>query len=162
MAGRIAIPIHNEKGELVAYAGRWPGEPPEEEGKYKLPPHFHKSLALFNLNRAKDSVRDQGLILVEGFFDVMRLWQGGVKHVVALMGSSLSPEQETLIVDAVGKNGKVALLFDEDEAGWKCRADALTRLSTQAYVKVIALGKEGAQPDSLQDEELRELGLLEH
>jgi DNA primase len=55
----------------------------------------------------------------------MHLWQAGVHNVVALMGSSLSPEQEALIVEAVGPQGRVALLFDEDEAGWKCREDAL-------------------------------------
>jgi len=50
MKGRVVIPIHNAQGELVAYAGRWPGnEPPEGEGKYKLPPGFHKSLEIFNL-----------------------------------------------------------------------------------------------------------------
>ena len=43
MAGRIAITIHNELGELVVYAGRWPGNPPEGKGKYKLPAGFHKS-----------------------------------------------------------------------------------------------------------------------
>ena len=160
MARRIAIPIHNENGELVAYAGRWPGDPPEEEPKYKLPAGFHKALVVFNLHRAKAYARDQGLILVEGFFDVMRLWQSGVKNVVALMGSSLSPEQEALIVKAVGKSGKVALMFDEDEAGWACREDVLTRLSTQVYVKVIGLGREGVQPDMLSEEEIGELGLL--
>jgi len=48
MHGRVVIPIHNRHGELVAYAGRWPGkEPPEGEGKYKLPPGFHKALEVF-------------------------------------------------------------------------------------------------------------------
>ena len=59
MAGRIAIPIHNEQGELVAYAGRWPGEPPEGEGKYKLPAGFHKSHVVYNLHRAKDMRRNR-------------------------------------------------------------------------------------------------------
>ena len=52
MAGRICIPIHNAKGELVAYAGRWPGEDvPDGQERYKLPPKFHKSRVLFNLHR---------------------------------------------------------------------------------------------------------------
>jgi hypothetical protein len=50
--------------------------------------------------------------------------------------------------------GKVALMFDEDEAGWKAREDALSRLSGRVHVKVIGLGEEGRQPDSLSDEEL--------
>jgi DNA primase len=160
MAGRIAIPIHNERGALVAYAGRWPGEPPDEEGKYKLPAGFRKSLVIFNLHRAQPLAASAGLILVEGFFDCMRLWQAGLKNVVALMGSSLSSEQEALTVEAVRSNGKVALMFDEDEAGWACREDVRTRLSSRVYVKVTALGEDGRQPDSLTKEEVKNLGLL--
>jgi DNA primase len=161
MAGRIAIPIHNEQGELVAYASRWPGDPPDGEGKYKLPTGFHKSLVVYNLHRAKDHAKDQGLIVVEGFFDCMRLYQAGISNVVALMGSSLSDEQEALIVAAVGPQGKVALMFDEDEAGWKGREEALSRLSSRVHVKVVGLGEEGTQPDGVSPETLaRYLGGL--
>lgn len=48
MAGRIAIPIHNPKGDVVAYAGRLIGEPTDDNPKYKLPPGFRKSLELIN------------------------------------------------------------------------------------------------------------------
>jgi DNA primase len=154
MAGRMAIPIHNEHGELVAYAGRWPGEPPEGEGKYKLPVGFHKSLVVYNLHRAKEHAKEAGLVVVEGFFDCMRLWQEGFPNVVALMGSALSEAQEELIVETVGPKGKVALMFDEDEAGWKGREDALSRLSSRVYAKVIGLGEEDRQPDSLGKEDL--------
>jgi DNA primase len=157
MAGRIAIPIHNEQDELVAYAGRWPGDPPDGEGKYKLPTGFHKSLVVYNLHRAKDFAKDQGLIVVEGFFDCMRLHQAGIPNVVALMGSSLSDEQEALISKAVGPGGKVALMFDEDEAGWKGRADALTRLVNRVHVKVISIGEEGTQPDGLNTDQIERL-----
>ena len=156
MAGRIAIPIHNEQGELVAYAGRWPGDPPNGEGKYKLPTGFHKSSVVYNLHRAKDHAKDQGLIVVEGFFDCMRLHQAGIRNVVALMGSSLSDEQEALIVAAVGAQGTVALMFDEDEVGWKVREEALSQLSSRVYVKVVGLGVEGTQPDDVSAETLEQ------
>lgn len=58
-------------------------------------------------------------------------------------------ERDALIVDAVGPKGKVALMFDEDEAGWKGREDALSRLANRVYVKVIGLSDEGTQPDTL-------------
>jgi hypothetical protein len=48
----------------------------------------------------------------------------------------------------------------QDEAGWKCREDVLTRLAPQMYVKVMGLGEEGRQPDSLTKEEVKNLGLL--
>ena len=48
MLGRVCIPIHNAAGELVAYAGRWPGEAPDGTERWMLPPGFHKALELFN------------------------------------------------------------------------------------------------------------------
>ena len=82
------------------------------------------------------------------------VWQAGYRNVVALGGSSLSEAQERLILDAVGPHGKVALMFDEDEAGWKCRDDVLARLSTRVYVRVIPLGDRGRQPDTLNDDDI--------
>jgi len=157
MKDRIAIPIHNEKGDLVAYTGRYPGDPLEEEPEYKLPPKFKKHLVLFNLNRAKDLAKENGLIVVKGFFDVFNLWQAGYKNVVALMGTSMSDEQEKLVVEAVGENGKVVLMFGEEEAGRSGSEDILGRLVCQMYVRLIKLGKEGLQPDKLTGKEIEEI-----
>ena len=96
MAGHVVIPIHNVDGKIVAYAGRWPGDPPDETPKYKLPAGFRKSVELFNLHRAIEEPDDQPLIIVEGFFDCMKLVQNGYDRTVALMGSTLSPVQEEL------------------------------------------------------------------
>jgi DNA primase len=132
--------------------------------KYKLPTGFHKSLVVFNLHRAKEHAKDAGLIVVEGFFDALRLWQAGFRNVVALMGSTMSEEQEALIVSTVGPEGKATLMLDEDEAGRNGRdgickdrehkPGALQRLASQVYVKAINLGEEGRQPDSLSEEEI--------
>ena len=97
MKGRICIPIHNEAGELVAYAGRWPGDAgwPAGEDKYKLPPGFRKSHVLFGLDRVL--IRGyEGCMLVEGFFSVFRLHAIDVP-AVALMGCSMSDEQIELL-----------------------------------------------------------------
>jgi len=157
MKGMIVIPIHNEKGALIAYAGRYPGDPAERESKY-VPSEFKKHLVLFNLNRVKHLAKEKGLILVEGFFDVFNLWQVGYENVVALMGTSFSDEQEKLIVEAVGENGKVVLMFDSDETGRSASQDALARLGTQVDVELIQLGEEGLQPASLSKETIK--GLL--
>jgi DNA primase len=140
MHGRIVIPIHNAHGELVAYAGRWPGDAgwPEDEDKYKLPPNFRKSAVLYNLHRAKDDA-GAGLIVVEGFFPVFDLWQKGRTNVVAIMGCSLSAEQEQLIVQTVGPKGRVLLAFDPDPAGRKGSADAAARLAPQVFVRTVEL-----------------------
>ena len=155
MKGRIVIPIHNENGQLVAYAGKYPGDPPEGESKYKFPTKFRKSLVVFNLNRLKDKAKDERVILVEEFFDVFNLWQAGYKNVVALMGTSMSDEQEKLIVEVVGGNGRVVLMFDSDEAGVKATTEVVERLIDKVYLKIIRLGQEGLQPDSLSEEEIK-------
>jgi DNA primase len=111
---------------------------PEKSQKYQLAPGFKKSYVLFNLHRAKEHATD-GLIVVEGFFTVFEFWQRGRKNVVALMGSSMSAEQERLIVETVGPKGRVLLALDNDDAGRKGSADALSRLSSQVFVREMAL-----------------------
>jgi DNA primase len=139
MHGRIVIPIHDGQGEhLLAYAGRWPGDPPEDEPKYKLPANFHKSLVLYNLHRARDHATE-GLIVVEGFMSVFTLWQKGRRNVVAVMGNHISLEQEQLITATVGPKGRVLIAFDDDEAGRKGSADAAARLTPHVFVRTISL-----------------------
>jgi hypothetical protein len=67
----------------------------------------------------------------------------------------MSEAQEHLILDAVGSQGKVALMFDEDEAGRHCREKVLARLAIRVYVRVIPLGQEGRQPDQLSEDDIR-------
>jgi DNA primase len=154
MKGRIAIPIHNEAGELVAYAGRWPGDPPENEGKYKLPLGFQKHMVIYSLHRAIKEAPEGKLIVVEGFFDCFRIWQTGFKNVIALMGSVLSKEQEGLLT---GHAKMVVLMLDQDEAGKKATEEILSRLARRVFVRVVELPTEGDQPDRLKQEELVDL-----
>ena len=157
MQGRIVIPLHNERGELVGYAGRWPGEPPEGEPKYKFPPKFHKSAVLFNLHRVDASeAEDKGLILVEGFFGVFHLWKAQFYNVVALMGTALTPEQEGLLLAAVGERGKVVLLLDKDEPGQEATARIVEQLVGKVYVRVVDLG-EASEPEELSVKQAQEL-----
>jgi len=154
MADRIAIPIHNQEGELVAYSGRWPGEPAEGTPMYKMPQGFRKSLELFNLHRAKKEPADKPLVIVEGFFDSMKLYQNGCRKAVALMGSSMSPTQEELIRKHSERKTHIIVMLDEDEAGRAGREDIAVRLAKFAFVKVHTFGKEGQQPEHLSAEEL--------
>lgn len=155
MKGRIAIPIHNELGELVAYAGRWPGEPPEGVERYLLPSGFVKSSVVFNLHRVGELAQAQGLVVVEGFFAVSKLWQAGFPNAVALMGSSLSESQRELLVDAVGTNGRITLMLDGDDAGRRCAEDCLSELAREVFVRAVDL-PDGVQPDQLGEDEIRQ------
>ncbi|MFX0108931.1 MAG: toprim domain-containing protein [Candidatus Hodarchaeota archaeon] len=153
MKGRIAIPIHNENGELIAYAGRYPGDPPEGEPKYKLPPKFQKHYVLYNFHRARQC-SEKHLILVEGFFDAMKLWQAGFKNVMALMGTVMSDEQEHLLTEALSPDGKLTLMLDPDEPGIKATEEITARLITKFYIKVI---DPEAEPDELSKEKIKAL-----
>jgi len=146
MTGRLVIPIHNEKGELVAYAGR---SIDGSEPKYKLPAGFKKSLELYALHRATSPEGGGVVVVVEGFFDCLKVWQAGLP-AVALMGCSLSQEQEDLLA---GHFRGVWLMLDGDEAGRKATADILPRLAQRLFVKVVDVG-DGRQPDQLTDREI--------
>lgn len=157
MADRIAIPIHNPQGEVVAYAGRFPGEPAEDIPKYKLPQGFRKSLELYNIDRALKEPAEAPLVIVEGFFDCLRIHQHGHRKVVALMGSTLSAAQEEIIRRATGKDTRIMVMLDEDEAGIAGRDDIAVRLSKFAFVKVHVFATPGMQPDQLSAEEVAQL-----
>lgn len=153
MRGRIAIPIHDHQGVLIAYAGRAISEEmARETGKYRLPANFAKSHVVWNLNRAKEHA-GKGLIVVEGFFDAMKVHQAGFRNVVALMGCSLSAEQEELLV---GYADRLAVMVDGDEAGKACKKDIWRRLIRQLYIRDIRLEND-EQPDSLTADRIRAL-----
>jgi DNA primase len=155
LTGRIAIPIRNAKGELVAYAGRWPGDTDKE--KYLFPKGFKKSLELFNLDQAGKEPADKPLIIVEGFFDCMMLHQNGCRKVIALMGSSMSPAQEGLIRKHTDSNSHVIVMLDEDEAGQAAREEIASRLAKFCFVKVHLFEEADTQPEHLSFEEVRDL-----
>ncbi len=157
MSGRIVVPINNKDGELVGYVGRWPGTPPEDRPKYKLPAGFKKSAEVFNLDRAICEEQGLPLIVVEGFFDAIKLWQQGFHRVVSIMGSSLSVKQEALLIEASASRSGIILMFDEDKAGRVGREQALLRLAQHLFVRVVPLPHEGAQPDHLTENELHAL-----
>jgi DNA primase len=152
LRGCCGIPIAREDGEIIAFAGRIIDPELAKEGKYKLPSGFQKSHVVFNLNRAKEHA-DVGLIVVEGFFDAMKVHQAGYPNVVALMGSTLSEQQEELLVAYADR---LALMFDGDDAGSKCLREFYGKLRQKLYLKEIRLER-GEQPDSLSEERIREL-----
>jgi DNA primase len=148
MSGRIVFPIHNEAGQLVAYAGR---SVDETEPKYKLPAGFHKSLEMYNLNRAiGEGNTRRSVVLVEGFFDCLKVSAAGFS-CVALMGSAMSQAQEDLLV----RHFKGAcLLLDGDSAGHAAAAECISRLGRRMWVRAISL-PDGKQPDMYIVEEIQ-------
>ncbi|WP_299632364.1 CHC2 zinc finger domain-containing protein [uncultured Roseobacter sp.] len=147
MKRRIAIPIHNPAGELVAYSGRWAdGDPPDDEPRYKLPKGFEKSLELFNLHRAA-SMQKQYVVVVEGYWSTLRLDQAGIP-AVALMGTDICVVQAKLLSEAGFKYA--ILILDGDEAGRLATPPLVHVLSQELYVKTLVL-PEGIKPDTMDE-----------
>jgi DNA primase len=152
MSGRVVVPIANDHGELIAYAGR---SIDATEPKYKLPAGFKKSAELFNLQRVlRLPASSRGSVIVcEGFFDCMKVHQAGRHAVVGLMGSALSEAQEKVL----RQFAHVILFLDGDEAGREATRGIAARLVPQTFVRVINL-PDGKQPDQLASAEIQ--GLL--
>ncbi len=142
MKERIAIPIHNARGELVAYAGRSTDErtPPSE--RYRYPDGFHREWELYNFHRAVRARKTNGwgLLVTEDFLDVFRLYEAGYENAVALMGRSVSPRQQRLLLGAVGRKSGLTL-FLEEGAGL---ADILLALARDFAVRLVP-----GQPEKL-------------
>ena len=106
---RLYIPSYDDVGRLVGLSGRAMDNildyPPvqKSDGTVKIPPRydnspgFKKSYILYNLNRAKEVSQEQGLIVVEGQFDAIRMHNYGYTNTVAKLGPVLSEYQISLL-----------------------------------------------------------------
>ena len=167
MKNRLAIPIHNERAELVAYAGRWAlpeDQLPDGEDKYKLPPKFKKSHVLFNLHRVmamkEDDPELDWVVVTEGYFGTVRLHALGVPSV-ALMGTDISEDQIRLLRSELDPK-RVILLLDGDEQGKKAAAErVLPMLAPHVFVRnATALLDDDEQPDEMSDGRAASITLL--
>lgn len=148
-SGRLVIPIHNQRGELVAYCGR---ALDHSEPRYRFPPGFAKSEILFNFHRAAAAEKSV-VVVVEGFFDCFKLHQAGVRSVVALMGSALYESQQRLLLQ---RFQRVILMLDGDAAGRRATPQITARLLPHCSVRVIHLAPD-TQPDQMTSDEIRHL-----
>lgn len=141
--GRLLFPIHDLRGRVVGFGGRILGE---GEPKYLNSPDsalFHKGRLLYNLHHAKAAIRRmESAVLVEGYFDVLRLVEAGIEHVVAPLGTGLTPEQAQLLRRFTEH---VTLLYDGDEAGLRATfrgADVLLRAGCRVSVATLPPGRD--------------------
>jgi len=147
-AGRLIYPIFSPNGRVVAFAGRVLDER-EKAAKYLNSPEssvYTKGRILYGLSFAKDEIRKlDKAILVEGYMDLISLFQAGVKNVVAVSGTALTEEQVQLL-SRYTKN--VVLLFDADTAGIKASMRSIELLLKKDIEVKIAALPGGEDPDS--------------
>jgi DNA primase len=145
--GRLLFPIHDLRARVVAFGGRILGE---GEPKYLNSPDtpiFHKGKLLYNLAVAKHAMRKaERAILVEGYFDVLRLGLAGLEEVVAPLGTGLTGEQAELLQRHAPQ---VILLYDSDEAGLRATFRAGDELLRHKVRVSVATLPEGEDPDTL-------------
>jgi DNA primase len=141
MHRRLVIPIHNTDGQLIAYCGR---SVDKTQPRYRVPPGFAKSETLFNMHRAAAGLSNS-VVVVEGFFDCMKVYQAGIRSVVALMGSVLYESQRH---DLLERFSRVILLLDSDPTGRKASTVIAQRLAPLCSVRAVLLPN-GVQPDQL-------------
>ena len=111
---REVIPIRDVHNKLVAYSFR-DIRPDICDGKYVLTPDFEKDTVLYNMNKAQKYGDCLPIIIVEGFKSVWKLYECGIKNVVATIGSSLTEGQCSLLYIHALKG--VVVMFDNDKAG---------------------------------------------
>jgi DNA primase len=100
LKGRLAIPVCNGRGELLAYVGLAIGD--DETPRYLFPPNFHAALEVFNLHRLLEVPEETGpLYLTPEIEGVLRLSEAGIASALGLFDGSLSLHQEEVIVGAL-------------------------------------------------------------
>lgn len=147
--GRLMFPVFNESGKLIAFGGRRMHDEGSDEAKYINSPEtkiYNKSKTLYGLNFAKQRIKETGfVILVEGYMDLISLFQYGFENVVASSGTSLT-QLHVKILSRYTK--EVVIVFDSDLAGQNASRRAIELIiENDMSVGIVALPL-GYDPDT--------------
>lgn len=143
--GRIMFPVLDVNGNPVAFGARAMGD---DQPKYLNSPETHayvKGQHLYGLFQSKEAIRQKKFaILVEGYLDLIALYQFGITNVAASLGTAFTPEQSKLLSRFTKK---VVINYDGDPAGIKAARRAIEELLPQDFeIKVLVL-PDGQDPD---------------
>lgn len=146
---RVMVPVRNAGGKTIAFSGRTiTGQTP----KYINSPEteiFKKRRVLFNLDSAKEFIRKMGYVLiVEGYFDVMRLHEAGYGNCVATMGTALTKEH----IEALKRYTEdIYMLYDGDSAGYNAAMKSLDSFMTMDSFPSVIFLPQDEDPDTFLD-----------
>ncbi|MFD0700267.1 DNA primase [Myroides pelagicus] len=146
--GRVMFPIMSMSGRVLGFGGRILTND-KKAAKYLNSPEsdiYHKSKILYGISHAKQEIaKKDNCFLVEGYTDVIQMYQAGIKNVVASSGTALTPDQIRL-VNRLTKN--ITMLYDGDAAGIRASFRGVDLiLEAGMNVRVCPL-PEGEDPDS--------------
>lgn len=145
--GRIMFPIRDENGKTIAFSGRILNTDGEDAKYLNSPetPIFHKSKVLYNLDKARASIRKtRQVILMEGFIDVLAANRAGIYNAVATMGTSLTPQHITKLKRLVQQ---VTVCYDGDNAGFEAAKRAAQMLHEEQLKVEVAVLPNKLDPD---------------
>jgi DNA primase len=147
--GRVMFPVFSPTGKIVGFGGRILPGSAKEMAKYINSPDtevYHKSQLLYGLYQSKDEIRRKKFaILVEGYADVISVFQAGFQNVVAASGTSLTTEQLNLLRRYTTN---VVLLFDADQAGKNAAMRGIELAIQTGFDVSIVILPAGEDPDS--------------
>ncbi len=147
--GRAMFPIFSPTGRVIGFGARKIREDDPLQGKYINSPEtpiYNKSRVLFGLFHAKDAIRGrEDALMVEGYADLISLYQAGIQNVVASSGTALTDEQ----VELIGRYTKrLTLVYDADSAGSQATVRGMDLVLAHDLDVRIAELPEGEDPDS--------------
>ncbi|HNY56331.1 MAG TPA: DNA primase, partial [Chitinophagales bacterium] len=151
---RVMFPIFNVSGKVVAFGGRMLKSGKTDNPNVYNPKYintaetdvYHKSQVLYGISHAKAEIRKHDVCyLVEGYTDVISLYQAGIKNVVASSGTALTKEQVQLIKRFTQN---MVILYDGDAAGVKAALRGLDIVLEQGLNVKLVLLPDSEDPDS--------------
>ncbi len=146
--GRVIFPIHSMSGRVLGFGGRILANN-ARAAKYLNSPEsdiYHKSKVLYGIHFAKQAIaKEDNCYLVEGYTDVIQMYQRGIHNVVSSSGTALTPEQIRLI-NRLTQN--ITVLFDGDPAGLRASLRGIDLILEQGMNVKVCLFPDGEDPDS--------------
>ncbi|REE80727.1 DNA primase [Lutibacter oceani] len=146
--GRVLFPIHSMSGRVLGFGGRILTND-KKAAKYLNSPEsdiYHKSNVLYGIHYAKQTIaKEDNCYLVEGYTDVISLYQSGIENVVSSSGTALTGNQIRL-VNRLTKN--ITILFDGDAAGIRASIRGIDLILEQGMNVRVLMFPDGDDPDS--------------
>ncbi len=146
--GRVMFPIHSMSGRVLGFGGRIL-DSSKKAAKYLNSPEsdiYHKSKVLYGIYYAKQAIaKEDNCYLVEGYTDVIQMFQSGIENVVSSSGTALTADQIRLI-NRLTNN--ITVLFDGDAAGQRAAIRGIDIILEQGMNVKVCSFPEGEDPDS--------------
>lgn len=142
---RVMFPIYDQKGRIIAFGGRALGDVQPKYMNSPESPLFNKSRNLYHFHQARPHIRkSRSVVLLEGYVDVIKVWEAGILNGVASMGTALTREHVALL----RRNAEEAVVcYDGDNAGQNAAYKSIDLLEKEGFHVKVAYIPNAQDPD---------------